>query len=49
MKKKYRVTAVGVCINDEINIPIEAKDISIHVVEGRRFPMMVTWLEEVSD
>jgi len=46
-KKKYRVRAVGACIDDEINIHINAKNLSIHIVEGRRFPMMVTWLEEV--
>lgn len=51
-KQKYRVRAVGVCIDGEINIPSEAKAISIHVVEGRRYPiypMMVTWLEEAGE
>ena len=46
-KQKYCVVAVGACINDEIIIPNEAKALSIHIVEGRVSPIVVTWLEEV--
>ena len=45
-KIRYRVRAVGADVDDEIDIPNNAIAISIHVVEEKKVPMVVTWLEE---